>query len=205
MEVIINRKKWDIWAFDLESHNDDESIKNGKTSMWLGCLLNDKSTVEDENSYLYTMDDFLDRIELLSRKVNKKSSTKKTGNMMIYIYNLSFEWSFIFPELLKRGFKFGNEGKYYNSVSTKSVSSVWESRICFGEKHGEIIFRDLSKIYKGGLSTVAKAFNLPTQKGEIDYRLNRLHGWIPTKEEKEYCFKDTRIIIDILERRADNS
>ena len=87
MEVIINRKKWDIWAFDLESHNDDESIKNGKTSMWLGCLLNDKSTVEDENSYLYTMDEFLDRIELLSRKVNKKSSTKKTGNMMIYIYN----------------------------------------------------------------------------------------------------------------------
>ena len=124
MEVIINRKKWDIWAFDLESHNDDESIKNGKTSMWLGCLLNDKSTVEDENSYLYTMDEFLDRIELLSRKVNKKSSTKKTGNMMIYIYNLSFEWSFIFPELLKRGFKFGNEGKYENSVSTKSVSSV---------------------------------------------------------------------------------
>ena len=47
MEVIINRKKWDIWAFDLESHNDDESIKNGKISMFLGFLLNDKSTIED--------------------------------------------------------------------------------------------------------------------------------------------------------------
>ena len=41
MEITTNKKKWDVWAFDLESHNDEESIKEGKTSMWLGCLLNE--------------------------------------------------------------------------------------------------------------------------------------------------------------------
>ena len=42
------------------------------------------------------------------------------------------------------------------------------------KKGGLIKFRDLAKMYGGGLSKVAKAFKLPTQKGEIDYRLNRL-------------------------------
>ena len=210
MEITINKKKWDVWAFDLESHNDEESIKEGKTSMWLGCLLNEESKIDSEESYLYSMDEFLDKLELLSRESNKHSKNKKTGNMMIYIYNLSFEWSFIFPELLNRGFKYGstNKGcteKRYESVSTKSVSSVWEARICFGEKHGEIIFRDLSKIYKGGLAKVAKTFGLETQKGEIDYRLNRRNNWIPTKEEKEYCFKDTKILVEILQKQKEKN
>ena len=86
----------------------------------------------------------------------------------------------------------------FTSVSTKSCSSVWEAQIKFNKSNGVIIFRDLAKMYGGGLSKVAKAFNLPTQKGEIDYRLNRLHNHIVTKEEKEYCFNDCRIIVDIL-------
>ena len=35
----IGRKKFKIYAFDLESHNDDESIEKAETSMWFGCLL----------------------------------------------------------------------------------------------------------------------------------------------------------------------
>lgn len=203
----IGRKNYSIWTFDLESHNDEESIKKMETSMWLGCFINEDSKIDDENSYLYNMSDFLDRLEELSRPGHKHNEKKKCCNLCIYIYNLSFEWSFILPELIKRGFVFGNikgaDKPSYNSVSTKSVSSVWEARITFGGKHGEIIFRDLGKIYQGGLANVAKAFNLETQKGEIDYRLNRLHGWIPTKEEKEYCFKDTRILIEILQKQLE--
>ena len=73
----------------------------------------------------------------------------------------------------------------------------------FGKNCGIIQIKDLAKIFGGGLGKVAKSFNLPTQKGEIDYRLNRLHGHVVTKEEKEYCFKDTRIIIDILLKMAE--
>ena len=94
----------------------------------------------------------------------------------------------------------------FNSISTKSVSSVWEVTIKAGTKFGFIKFRDLAKIFGGGLGKVAASFNLPTQKGEIDYRLNRLHNYQITEEEKIYCWKDTRIIIDILlemQRRGD--
>ena len=204
----IGKTKFSLYAFDLESHNDDESIKNMKTSMWLGCLLNDESKIDDENSYLYTMDEFLDKIEQLSSGKQKHGESRPIKNICIYIYNLSFEWSFILPKLIERGFEYqeiiGKEDEYkYNSVSTKSVSSVWSIELKFGKKHGKVIFRDLAKIYGGGLNKVAKSFNLETQKGEIDYRLNRLHGHVVTKEEKEYCFKDTFIIVEILKKQLE--
>ena len=205
MEVRINRKKYKVFAFDIETHNDEESIKNKETSMWLGCLIDDTHKIDDEDSYYYNMDQVLDKLESLSNPKRRHGEKKKPcKNICIYVYNLSFEWSFLLPVLLAKGFHFKetieDDDEYcFNTISTHSVSSVWNINMKFSAKSGNIIFRDLAKIYGGGLSNVAKAFNLPTQKGEIDYRLNRLHGWIPTKEEKEYCFKDTRIIIDILE------
>ena len=212
MEVRINRKKYKCYAFDIESHNDEESIEKKETSMWLGCLIDETNKIDDENSYLYNMDSFLDKIEELSTPVRKHGEKKKPcKNIVIYVYNLSFEWSFILPVMLERGFKYkeqitDEDEMCYNTVSTHSVSSIWNINVKFNKKSGMIIFRDLAKIYGGGLGKVAKAFNLPTQKGEIDYRKNRLHDYVVTKEEKEYCFKDTRIIIDILlemQRRND--
>ena len=201
----IGRKKFKIYAFDLESHNDDESIEKAETSMWLGCLLDENSKMEDEESYLYNIQDFVDKLDSLSRpqKRHSKTQSKEVKNICIYIYNLSWEWSFILPELIRRGFKpvakLNDDSEMeYSSVTTKSVSSCWDASLKFSKKHGKVIFRDLAKIYGGGLGKVAKSFGLETQKGEIDYRLNRLHGHIVTKDEKEYCFKDTRIIIEIL-------
>ena len=204
MEVRINRKKYKVFAFDIETHNDEESIKKKETSMWLGCLIDENNRIEDESSYFYTMNQVFDKLEELSNPKRRHNEKKKPcKNVCIYVYNLSFEWSFMLPILLERGFTFKetieDEDEYcFNTISTHSVSSVWNINIKFSAKSGNIIFRDLAKIYGGGLGKVAKSFNLPTQKGEIDYRLNRLHGHVVTKEEKEYCFKDTRIIVDIL-------
>ena len=202
----INRKKYDIYAMDIESHNDEESIQKRETSMWLGCFINENSKVEDEDSYFYTMDEFTQRCEELCSKRRKNAKeSRPCKNVAVYIYNLSFEWSFLLPVLLEKGFQFKNEieknDEYvFNSISTKSVSSVWQVQIKFKKDSGMLLLRDLAKIFGGGLGKVAKAFNLPTQKGEIDYRLNRLHRppRYATPEEKFYCFKDTRIIIDIL-------
>lgn len=207
----IGRRKYKIFAFDLESHNDDESIAKAETSMWLGCLLDENSKMDDEESYLYNISDFVDKLDLLSKpqKRHSKEQKKDVKNICIYIYNLSWEWSFILPELIRRGFKpvakvNDDSEMEYSSVTTKSVSSCWDISLKFSKKHGKVIFRDLAKIYGGGLGNVAKSFGLETQKGEIDYRLNRLHGHVVTKEEKEYCYKDTRIIIEILLKLVDD-
>lgn len=216
MFVRISRKKYRVFAFDIETHNDEESIARKETGMWLGSFIDESSSEDDEKSYLYNMDTFLDRIneESARKRGSNHDETRPCNNLAIYIYNTSFEWSFMLPYLLKRGFTFKEkiekDDEYvYNTISTKSVSSVWLINLKFGKKNGMIIIKDLAKIFAGGLKAVAKAFKLPTQKGEIDYRLNRRHGndfrqafdsvpWLPTQEEKKYCFKDTRILIDIL-------
>ena len=200
----IRKKKYRIKAMDIETHNDEESIAKKETSMWLGCYIDENSRMEDESSYFYSMDEWLDTLqEETTMKRHNRRDSKPVINLCIYIYNLSFEWSFILPYLLKRGFQFketfedGDEF-VYNTISTPSVSSVWCINMKFGKSNGLIVIKDLAKIYGGGLGNVAKSFGLETQKGEIDYRKNRLHNYTITQEEKEYCFKDTRIIIEIL-------
>ena len=206
----IGLRKYNIYALDIETHNDLESLAKMETSMWLGCLINEDSKVDDPASYFYTMDELIDRLDMMTSPKRKSSKEKKPcKNVCIYIYNLSFEWSFLLPVLLEHGFKAvdrlnDNSEKEFSSVTTKSVSSVWDIEIKFSKKHGKIILKDLAKIYGGGLSKVAKSFNLETQKGEIDYRLNRLHNYTITQEEKEYCFKDTRIIIEILQKLTED-
>lgn len=207
MKVRIHRKLYQLYGMDVESHNDEESIKKRETSIWLGCFIDENSKKEDESSYFYTIEEFLDSCE---EKVTKKRKSSKENipckNIAVFIYNLSFEWSFILPKLLlERGFKFKadieKDDEYvFNSISTKNVSSVWQCQIKFKKNSGIVLLRDLAKLFGGGLGNVAKAFKLPTQKGEIDYRLNRLHRppRFATQEEKYYCFSDTRIIIDIL-------
>lgn len=206
----IGRRKYQIYALDIETHNDEESIEKRETSMWLGCLLNEDSKVNEESSYFYNMDELLERLESLSTPKRTHRGKRACKNIAIYIYNLAFEWSFIFPYLVKKGFKYKEEFNkddelVFNSVSTSSASSIWLAKLKFNKKSGTIIFKDMSKIYGGGLAKVAKAFKLPIQKGEIDYRKNRLHNYQITDEEKEYCFKDTYILIEILQKIVENN
>ena len=103
----LGRKKYNIYAFDVESHNDPESIKKKETSIWLASFINDESKIDDESSYFYTIEDWLDKLEELSTPKRKNGEKKKPiKNVSVFIWNLSFEWSFILPKLLERGFKF---------------------------------------------------------------------------------------------------
>ena len=81
----IGRMNYSIWAFDLESHNDEESLAKRETSMWLGCLLNEDSKIDDEESYLYNISDFVDRLDMLSKGEQKHSKTKRfSGHWKIF-------------------------------------------------------------------------------------------------------------------------
>ena len=48
MERRINRKKYRVFATDFETHNDEESIAKQETSIWLACLIDENSTLQDE-------------------------------------------------------------------------------------------------------------------------------------------------------------
>ena len=50
MILRVGRRKYNIKAMDIESHNDSESIAKGETSMWLGCYIDENSKMEEESS-----------------------------------------------------------------------------------------------------------------------------------------------------------
>ena len=245
MKRKISKKNWQIYAFDIETHNDVETIIKNETSMWLGCCIDETSTLENA-PFFYNMKEFIEWMDVNSSKKRKnKDESRPCNNLMIYCYNTSFEWSFLLPVLLKMGYTFkenidDTDSKVFNSVSTKTCSSVWQINIKIGPKNGLICIKDMAKIFGGGLAKVAAAFKLPTQKGEIDYRKPRLrpikdaikfekyvedhpdvynnkgiktwanicnavnipldpkYKYKPLKSEKKYCFKDTKILMDIL-------
>ena len=98
----IKRKKFEVHAFDIESHNDEESIAKRETSMWLGCALKEESQYGDSDIFFYSMEEVIDYFHslVLNKKRNSKG-TRPVINHVFFIWNLSFEWSFILPELLK--------------------------------------------------------------------------------------------------------
>ena len=107
MILRIGRKNFNIMALDIESHNDEVSLEMQETSCWLGCLIDENSKVTDDASYFYSIEMMLDRLEEMSRPKRKAKGTRLCSSYCIYIYNLSFEWSFILPKiLLDRGFRF---------------------------------------------------------------------------------------------------
>ena len=161
-------------------------------------MIDDKSKLEDD-IFDYTMEDVLDRLSLYSLY----------SEIIVYVYNLSFEWSFIFPVLIQDGFHWvakptKTDAHYFTSITNKTATSVWMSEIRFSLEHHKIVFRDLAKIFPGGLAKVAETFGLETQKGSIDFTINRLHNYVVSDEEREYCYKDVKIVMEILERMGND-
>ena len=59
-------------------------------------------------------------------------------------------------------------------------------------------FRDSVKKIPMKVSEVAKAFKLPMEKGDLDYKLPRHVGWEITDDERSYIARDVLIICQAL-------
>lgn len=224
MRQRIGKKTFEVYACDFETHNDNELIhdynKNPKavsTSLWLWYIINESSSYNDAGAYGFTIDSFFDRLKELSLP---NTHIHRAGNIMLYDYNLSFEWSFMVYYIKSHGFTYkrdfeDSDVNVYNIVCTRSMSSVWQINLKLNKGKSIVCFRDLAKIMGGGsLRTLARSYNLETQKGDIDYLKNRRINYdmadypynyidnneiyVPTLEERIYCFKDVKIIMDIL-------
>ena len=92
----IGRKEYSVYAFDVESHNDAESLKNGRTGIWLASFINDDSKPEDEDNYFYDLDSVFDKWKELTHRDTKRNHHEGKGfgrpkNILIYIWNAAFE------------------------------------------------------------------------------------------------------------------
>lgn len=115
----------------------------------------------------------------------------------IYFHNLGFDGAFIFDYLLSHNWehvkdkKQAGGGKFSSLIS--DMNQVYEIDIWYA-KNREVRIYDSFKMIPLSVASVAKAYNLPILKGEIDYEAHREVGHEITEEEREYIEHDVKIM-----------
>lgn len=176
---------------DFETTTDPEDVR-----VWAGCAVDIDAL---EVAYIgHDLDSFMEYL--------------KNKNTVCYFHNLKFDGEFILYWLLTHGFKFDpgvdSEGrktplkdKHFRCLITDD-GLFYSIEVCFhrykSKKYEKVTFYDSLKKLPFKVAVIAKAFELPQSKGEIDYRAPRPRGYQMTPEEKDYIVTDCQIVAEAL-------
>lgn len=123
------------------------------------------------------------------------------GKATVYFHNLKFDGEFILCWLFENGFKYiGDRRDLEKNTFTTLISDkgqFYSMEICFerkGKEKKSLTIYDSLKILPFSVEAIAKGFNLPISKLEIDYRETREKGHILTKKEIDYLRNDVDIV-----------
>lgn len=123
------------------------------------------------------------------------------GKTTVYFHNLKFDGEFILCWLFENGFKYVEERRDLDKNTFTTLISdkgqFYSMEICFERKGKEkkcLTIYDSLKILPFSVSAIAKGFNLPISKLEIDYHETRERGHILTKQEIDYLRNDVDIV-----------
>lgn len=126
---------------------------------------------------------------------------RKQRKVTTYFHNLKFDGEFILCWLFENGFKFVNDRRDLEKNTFTTLISdkgqFYSLEICFERKGKEkdcLTIYDSLKILPFSVAAIAKGFNLPISKLEIDYNETREKGHILTKEEVDYLRNDVEIM-----------
>ena len=126
---------------------------------------------------------------------------KQYKNPRIYFHNLKFDGSFLLYYLLENGYSFIGEDEKPRSKTFQTIISdlgafyqiiVYDK--VFDTRQEKITFIDSLKIINMKVKDIAKTFNLPISKLEIDYNEFRERDHQLTEEESEYIKNDVKIV-----------
>lgn len=123
-----------------------------------------------------------------------------SGSIM-YFHNLKFDSSFILNWLLENDYEFVEDKKQIKDKTFSTIISdlgmFYSLEIYFkkySKTYKKITFYDSLKIIPMKVKDIAKSFNLPISKLEIDYKKPRPRNPILTQEEIEYIKNDVKIV-----------
>lgn len=123
-----------------------------------------------------------------------------SSNKDVYFHNAAFDMDFIFIWLFEHGYVYHNSNKempLYSFNSLISDKGKFYTTFIQGPK-AKVKIIDSLKILNFSVAEIARAFNLPIRKGEIDYDLPRPPGWKVTDEERSYIERDVLIVAQAL-------
>ena len=121
--------------------------------------------------------------------------------LSLYFHNLKFDGEFIIDYLFRNNFNHVEDRKELKSNTFTTLISdmglFYSIEICFykkGKYKKCVKIYDSLKIIPFSVDVVAKSFNLPISKLEIDYKQNRKVGHLLTTEEINYLRNDVEIM-----------
>lgn len=146
--------------------------------------------IEDTDRFIYgnNIDDFM-------------AWCRFEGNNRLYFHNLKFDGEFIISWLFDNGYRhITDDDKTESKTFTTLISDkgqFFTMKVYFevkGHHTNYVEFYDSMKIIPFSVERVAKSFNLPIEKLEIDYKANRPIGYQLTPEEVKYLKHDCTIM-----------
>jgi len=124
-----------------------------------------------------------------------------THNPIVYFHNLKFDGEFIIHYLLKHDFVHIKDKKERaDKTFTTLISDMglfYQIEVYFkvgNKKISKVTFIDSLKIIPFSVNDIAKTFNLPISKLELDYDKPRERGYILNKDEEAYISHDVKIV-----------
>ena len=123
-------------------------------------------------------------------------------NDVLYFHNLKFDGEYIIHWLLSHGFTFIKDKKERadNTFTTliTDMGQFYSIEVYFEVKNtrrvNKVKFLDSLKILNFSVEQIAKDFNLPIRKLELDYKTERKIGHILTEHEIDYIRNDVEIM-----------
>lgn len=131
-----------------------------------------------------------------------KFCSNKKENYVLYFHNLKFDGEYIFSYLLENGYTCIKDKKERDDKTFTTLISdtgqFYSIEIFFETKNpkhiNKVTIYDSLKILNFSVEQIAKDFNLPIRKLEIDYKEIREKGHILTSEEIDYIRNDVEIM-----------
>lgn len=151
-------------------------------------------------------------VEYLGTDIDSFMAFLSNKNTVCYFHNLKFDGEFILWWLLNNGYTYApkeDENGKRLPMKDKTFSCLitdngmfYSIEVCFqridAKKYKKVTFYDSLKKLPFKVATIAKAFELPMSKGEIDYKAHRPIGHQLTDEEKDYIIRDCKIVAEAL-------
>ena len=126
---------------------------------------------------------------------------KKSNNSTFYFHNLKFDGEFVLCWLFENGYKHVTDRKLADTKTFTTLISdkgqFYSIKIYFekkGKRFKTATIYDSLKILPFSVSQIAKGFNLPISKLEIDYKEDRPKGHILSLQEIAYLRNDVDIV-----------
>lgn len=126
----------------------------------------------------------------------------KDKNTKCYMHNLKFDGEWLLSYLLLHGYKYSKTPteKTFDALITDTglfyqITVIFEKK---NKKYKKVVFYDSLKKLPFKVSVISKAFELPDEKLEIDYKAPRPIGHELTEQEKHYIVNDCKIVAEAL-------